>query len=88
MKFYTKNHQHYYGIDLHTKNQYLCVLDQQDEILFHKNLPTTPKAFLGAIKPFREDLIVGAECMLASFFSLADISIILRLIGFLDFIRK
>ncbi len=72
MKFYTKNHQHYCGIDLHTKSQYLCILDQQGEILFHKNLPTTPKAFLGAIKPFREDLIVGAECMF-SWYWLADL---------------
>ena len=27
MKFYTKTHQRYCGIDLHTKNLYVCIID-------------------------------------------------------------
>jgi len=26
MRFYTKTHQHYCGIDLHAKTMYLCIL--------------------------------------------------------------
>jgi transposase len=72
MKFYTKTHQYYCGIDLHTKTQYLCVLDQTGETLLHKNFPTKLKAFINAVKPFREDLIVGVECMF-SWYWLADL---------------
>ncbi len=31
MKFYTKTHKHYCGIDLHTKNLYACILDQEGD---------------------------------------------------------
>ena len=37
MKFYTKTRQHYCGIDLHTKNLYVCILDQEGEVQIHKN---------------------------------------------------
>ena len=66
MKFYTKTHQYYCGIDLHTKTQYLCILNASGEIVLHQNLPARPKAFLNAIKPYREDLIVGVECMFSA----------------------
>lgn len=72
MKFYTKTHQHYCGIDLHTKTQYLCILNESGEIVLHQNLPAKPKAFIKAIKPYREDLIVGVECMF-SWYWLADL---------------
>jgi len=26
MKFYTRQHKYYCGIDLHTKNMYICIL--------------------------------------------------------------
>ena len=29
--------------------------------LVHKNLPTTPEAFLRVIAPYREDLVVGGR---------------------------
>jgi hypothetical protein len=29
MRFYTKNHAHYCGIDLHAKTMYLCTLRQR-----------------------------------------------------------
>jgi predicted NBD/HSP70 family sugar kinase len=46
MRFYTQQHKHYCGIDLHAKAMYVCILDQAGTILVHKNLPTTPEAFL------------------------------------------
>jgi len=27
MEFYTGQHQHYCGVDLHARSQYVCVLD-------------------------------------------------------------
>jgi len=63
MKFYTKQHQHYCGIDLHTKKMYVCVLNSIGEIVAHRNLNTDPEAFLELIAPFREDIVVAAECM-------------------------
>jgi hypothetical protein len=32
MKFYTKQHKYYCGIDLHTKKMYLCILDENGEV--------------------------------------------------------
>ncbi len=54
MKFYTKQHLHYCGIDLHADAMYVCILDAAGEIVVHKNIPTRPKAFLRQIKPYRE----------------------------------
>lgn len=45
MNFYTQQHKHYCGIDLHARAMYVCILDQQGNKLVHKNLPTTPEAF-------------------------------------------
>lgn len=63
MKFYTNSHTHYCGVDLHTKTLFICILDQEGKVLMHKNLSAKPKPFLRAIAPFRNDLIVGVECM-------------------------
>ena len=72
MRFYTKEHLFYCGVDLHTRSMYVCILDQHGEILLHRNLPTDPDAFLDAIKPYREDIVVCAECMF-SWYWLADL---------------
>ena len=63
MRFYTQQHKHYCGIDLHAKAMYVCILDQSGTTLVHKNLPTTPEALLRVIAPYREDVVVGVECM-------------------------
>jgi hypothetical protein len=46
MKFYAQQHKHSWGIDLQAKAMYVCILDQSGTKLVHKNLPTTPEAFL------------------------------------------
>lgn len=63
MNFYTHQHKHYCGIDLHAKAMSVCILDQSGAKLIHKNLPTPPEAFLRLIAPYREDLVVGVEGM-------------------------
>ena len=72
MKFYTQNHQHVCGIDLHTKTMYLCILNESGEIVLHTNIPAQPKPFLKAIQPFLNDLVIGVECMF-SWYWLADL---------------
>lgn len=72
MRFYTKPHKHYCGIDLHTNKMYVCILNKDGEIVLHRNLRTNPDLFLKIIKPFREDLVVAAECMFAWYW-LADL---------------
>ena len=33
MRFYTKQHRHYCGIDLHARSMYVCILNQAGEVL-------------------------------------------------------
>lgn len=72
MRYYTKQHKFYCGIDLHTKKMYVCILSSQGEIMIHRNLNTDAKAFLELIAPYREDIVVAAECMF-TWYWLADL---------------
>jgi transposase len=72
MRFYTKQHQFYCGIDLHARTIYVCVLNQAGEVLLHRNLKAAPEPFLKAIAPYREDLVVCVECMF-TWYWLADL---------------
>src|SRR5215813_2335316 len=63
MRFYTKQHQFYCGIDLHARTMSLCVLSQDGEILVHRNMPAGPEPFLKAVAPYRTDLVVCVECI-------------------------
>jgi len=65
MRFYSQQHRFYCGIDLHARTMHVCVLDQAGSVIFDKNLPARPDALLRALAPFRDDLVVGAECMFA-----------------------
>ena len=72
MNFYTRQHKHYCGIDLPAKALYVGILDQHGTKLVHKNLPTTPEAFLRVLTPYREDVVVGVECMF-TWYGVADL---------------
>jgi transposase len=63
MRFYTNQHKYYCGIDLHAKNLYVCIVDQQAKILVHKNIPAHPDYLLPLIKPYLSDLALAVECM-------------------------
>jgi transposase len=71
MKFYTKTHQQYCGIDLHTKNLYVCIIDHDGEILVHKNIKANADALMRLIKPYLEGLVIAVECMF-SWYWIAD----------------
>jgi len=72
MRFYTGQHRYYCGIDLHTRTMYVCILDAAGQVLVHQNLPAEPGALLAAIAPYREDLVVAAECIF-TWYWLADL---------------
>jgi transposase len=72
MRFYTEQHKFYCGIDLHARSMYLCILNQEGEILLHRNMPAGPEPFLKAIAPYREDLVVCVECLF-TWYWLADL---------------
>ena len=72
MRFYTTQHPFYCGIDLHARTMYLCILDQAGETLLHRNMPATPEALLKAIAPYREQIVLAAECMF-TWYWLADL---------------
>src|ERR1051326_3884536 len=72
MRFYTKQHPFYCGIDLHARTMHTCILDQQGSVVLDKNLPCKPKALLDAIAPFQHDIVVGCECMFGWYW-LADL---------------
>ena len=63
MRFYTKQYKYYCGIDLHAKAMYVCIMNQEGEILQHKNIHTDPQDFLQVVHPYREDLVVAVECI-------------------------
>ena len=72
MRFYNHQHQYYCGIDLHVKTMDVCILDATGQVLVHRNVPSTPEALLETVAPFRDDLVVAAECMF-TWYWLADV---------------
>jgi transposase len=69
---YSQPHRFYCGIDLHARSLHLCILDQAGTVVFDRNIAARPETFLKAIAPFRDDLVVGVECMYAWYW-LADL---------------
>jgi transposase len=72
MKFYTQQHKFYCGIDLHARSMYLCILNQEGEIVLHRNMKTDPVLFLKVIAPYRENRVVAVECIF-TWYWLADL---------------
>ena len=63
MRFYTGQHRYYCGIDLHARTMYVCILDQQGEVVLHRNMRCDPELFLQAVAPYRDDLVIATECI-------------------------
>ena len=72
MRFYNRQHRNYCGIDLHVKTMYVCILDGAGQVLVHRNVKSTAEAFLEIVTPYRDDLVVAAECMF-TWYWLADV---------------
>ena len=72
MRFYTQQHAHYCGIDLHARTMTMCILDPAGAIVLHRNMKADPESFLKAIEPFRQDIVVAVECIF-TWYWLADL---------------
>jgi len=72
MRFYTGQHQYYCGIDLHTRNMYICIVNQADEILYHQNCAVGREVLLEKLAAYREDVVVCIECIF-TWYWLADL---------------
>ncbi len=57
----TTSTRNYCRIDLHVKTMSVCILDTTGQVLMHRNVPSTPAAFLEVVGPYRTDLVVAAE---------------------------
>jgi transposase len=72
MRFATTPHPFDCGIDLHTRSMYVCILNQEGEIMLHRNMQASPETFLQAIAPSREALVVAVAC-LCTWYGFADL---------------
>jgi transposase len=72
MRFYTKQHPFYCGIDLHARSMYVCIVNHVGEILVHRNMKAAPEPFLKAVAPYRDGLVVAVECIF-TWYWLADL---------------
>ncbi len=64
MRFYTNTHQYCCGIDLHARVMYLCIINSDGEIVLHRNMKADPESLLKAVKPYRQDILIGVECII------------------------
>src|SRR5262249_41671584 len=64
-RFYQGQHPCYCGIDLHARTRHRCLLDQAGKTVFDKGVACRPEAFRRALQPYRDHLVVGAECLFA-----------------------
>ena len=46
----------YAGIDLHSSNIYLVIIDENDKRLFEKRLPNTLELIIATLEPFKKTL--------------------------------
>jgi hypothetical protein len=63
MRFYNQPHKFYCGVDLHARTMYLYILDNGGTVVLHKEVACEPAAFLQAIAPYRDGLVVAWECL-------------------------
>jgi hypothetical protein len=63
MRFYTRQHPFYGGIDLHARTMHVCVLDAAGNVRLDQNLLCHFKTLLQATAPFHDGIVLGVECM-------------------------
>ena len=63
MRFYTQQHKHCCGIDLHARKMYVCIISQRGKVKVHKNIKTDPELFFELIFAFLDDIVVGVDAL-------------------------
>jgi transposase len=72
MRFYTQQHEFYCGIDRHARTMYVCILNQDGEVMVHRHMKACPDALRKVIAPSREDIVVAVEWIF-TWYWLADL---------------
>jgi transposase len=72
MRFSTKQHPLYCGIDLHARTMDVCLLSQDGEVRLHRHMKASPDAWLKALAPYRDDRVIAVACLL-TWYWLADL---------------
>jgi hypothetical protein len=72
MRTYNTPHTYYCGVDLHARSLFVHVLDDKGYTRLERDIAASPATFLDTVKPYREGLVVGCECMFAWYW-LADL---------------
>ncbi len=63
MKYYTSSSEFNCGIDLHSKQMYVCIMDREGKVLVHQNIRGNDfDYFLKIAAPYLHDLTVVCEC--------------------------
>ena len=63
MNFYSNTHPYYCGIDLHTRLLYICIIDNENNVLVHEKISDSPEELLRVLTPYLGNVVVGVECM-------------------------
>jgi transposase len=63
MRFYNHTHPYYCGIDLHARSLYVCIIDNEGEVLRHREIPACPDRLKQLLEPYLGNIVVGVECM-------------------------
>ena len=83
MKFYRTTTEYNCGVDLHSRQMYMCLMDREGNKLVHTNVVGNDfDYFLSRVQPYRGDLTVCCECTfnwywLADACAAADIEFVL-----------
>jgi transposase len=72
MRFSTKQHPSYGGIDLHARTMYVCILNHASEILVHREMKASSATLLKVLAPSRGEVVVSVECRV-TWYWLADL---------------
>jgi hypothetical protein len=72
MRFYTNQHPLYYGVDLHARSMYVCMVSHDGEILLHRTMTAAREPLPKAIAPARDGLLI-AVAGLCTCYGLADL---------------
>jgi len=75
MRFYNSQHRFYAGIDLHARKMFICIIDNQCNKIFHRNMDADPLHLQRALEPYKTDPIVGVECVFTWYWSAEDYDI-------------
>jgi hypothetical protein len=63
VRFSTKQHPFYCGIDLHARTMDVCLLSQDGEGMLHRHMQASPDAWLKAIAPDRDARVIAVACL-------------------------